>query len=359
MTTSVNSPVAKPSSLPSYYGYFDGLRAVLALSVFVAHADLLPSRYQLVGGLSVRIFFALSGFLVGGILLDKANGPDFWQNVPRFYFNRCLRIWVPYYLMLTSFVVLIALRGLWDDDISRRLFPLLTYTHNWTNRLWGLGTTVTPINHAESLSVEEQFYLVCPILVGLVRNRLLIIALMLLLGVGLPTGTFFSGICLGVAAAAVQRTVVPSVWLVVQRASLVAGLSTMLYILATNLNLDRPVVEVGSVLLVVGLSFESPQRPTIHLLGAMSYSFYLFHWLGLYLANPVAKLCPNSIADYVRPSLGFLFAAIVSFVSVRLIEWPILARRNSLVARMPRAPVFATILASSVTLSGLVYVLSR
>ena len=75
----------------TYYPYFDYLRIALATIVMLGHDGLI--RWGQSGNLAVQVFFALSGWLIGGILLRLST-----DDLPRFYFNRALRIWIPYYI---------------------------------------------------------------------------------------------------------------------------------------------------------------------------------------------------------------------------------------------------------------------
>ncbi|WP_368509181.1 acyltransferase family protein [Aliiglaciecola sp. 1_MG-2023] len=59
--------------------------------------------------MAVDIFFALSGWLIGGILLETKR-----KDLPRFYFNRAIRIWVPYYIAL----ILLLLLSLMTDPLD-------------------------------------------------------------------------------------------------------------------------------------------------------------------------------------------------------------------------------------------------
>lgn len=76
-----------------YYPWFDWLRALLAIAVMFTHEGLSPWNQS--GNFAVQVFFALSGWLIGGILLKISL-----KDLPRFYFNRALRIWAPYYIAL-------------------------------------------------------------------------------------------------------------------------------------------------------------------------------------------------------------------------------------------------------------------
>ena len=346
-------------SAKPYYGYFDLMRAVLAVAVFISHANILPEPLDSIGGYAVRVFFALSGFLVGGILLDMRQKSHFWSALPKFYFNRCLRIWVPYYLLIMSYVALILLRDQWSSDLELRLIPLLTYTHNWANDAFGLSSSVAPINHSWSLAVEEQFYLLCPLLVGAFFNRALMAILMLVLAIALPFTlgvSYFSAICLGVFAAVMQRELAPSVWGFIQKVSLFVGMPAFLILLVSGFSSQSVLVALAGALMVVGVSVARAKSNFIFLLGAMSYSFYLFHWIGLYIANPISKKLPEVISSEAGLVIAFGIAVLISYLSVRFVEWPLIKRRDAFASQYPVLVVIATVAAFLLTLTGLLYI---
>ena len=122
------------------------------------------------GATGVDLFFVLSGFLITGILLDSRRRPDYFR---RFYFRRALRIFPLYYL--TLFVLLILLPIAFNDrttldSIEGDSIHLWMYTSNlamaWDNR-WSFGA----LEHFWSLAIEEQFYLIWPIVVFYVSPR--------------------------------------------------------------------------------------------------------------------------------------------------------------------------------------------
>ena len=100
------------------------------------------------GQFGVNLFFVLSGFLITGILLDSRNRPDYYQ---RFYFRRALRILPAYYLTLLLLVVF---------KLTSRGFLLmsLVYSSNMSP-LFGIALSYPVL---WSLSVEEHFYLIWP-----------------------------------------------------------------------------------------------------------------------------------------------------------------------------------------------------
>ena len=79
----------RKKTAPEYFPAFDWLRLILAMTVALAH-DGLPMDHR-AANFAVQVFFALSGWLIGGILFDSDRG-----KLPRFYFNRATRIWAPY-----------------------------------------------------------------------------------------------------------------------------------------------------------------------------------------------------------------------------------------------------------------------
>src|SRR5436190_4776765 len=91
----------------------DGLRGIAILLVLAIHSPTPPSQdwpsllltfLQSSGWMGVDLFFVLSGFLIGGILLDM---PSRVESLRSFYARRALRIWPLYYvaLLLALFVV--------------------------------------------------------------------------------------------------------------------------------------------------------------------------------------------------------------------------------------------------------------
>lgn len=114
----------------------------------------------------VNLFFALSGFLITGILVDTVNLPHYFKN---FYGRRCLRIFPLYYgFLLVLFLLTKPLHFAW----SGWQYYYLTYTANlaFLSHNGGLYLGRFNINHFWSLQVEEQFYLVWPLVLYRVRR---------------------------------------------------------------------------------------------------------------------------------------------------------------------------------------------
>ena len=116
------------------------------------------------GWMGVDLFFVLSGFLITGILLDTKESSGYLEN---FYARRCLRIWPLYYSVLVfMFVVVPLLRPAEGHDIFVRASPWWAYPLFLQNFLVPVPTNAAgPLAVSWSLAVEEQFYLVWPLIV--------------------------------------------------------------------------------------------------------------------------------------------------------------------------------------------------
>ncbi|WP_348269247.1 acyltransferase [Edaphobacter paludis] len=135
----------------------------------------------------VNLFFALSGFLITGILLDTLHISHFFKT---FYARRVLRIFPLYYgVLLLMLLFTRPLHLLWNGW----QYFFLTYTSNLV--LWSRPPLILPhfnINHFWSLQVEEQFYLIWPLIIyrvrklqSLIRISVITCVIVLLIRVGL------------------------------------------------------------------------------------------------------------------------------------------------------------------------------
>jgi len=151
----------------------DAFRAICIILVFLVHwKEMLEC-----GWLGVPGFFVLSGFLITGILRRERGETGARLFFVNFYARRSLRIFPLYFAYVLA---LVAVTHLWDGDFPRLLrgvldpnLPyLLTYTHNFYAMAGGSAAVL--YSHLWSLSVEEQFYLLWPLLVYLAPGRSLL-----------------------------------------------------------------------------------------------------------------------------------------------------------------------------------------
>jgi peptidoglycan/LPS O-acetylase OafA/YrhL len=130
------------------------------------------TRLLATGWVAVDSFFVLSGFLITGILLDAKGREGYFS---RFYIRRTLRVFPLYYIALVI-LILILPRSPWPAP--EMTGPLVShqawywgYVSNWLIALQGYGAVAPGTRHFWSLAVEEQFYLLWPMVVLLVPTR--------------------------------------------------------------------------------------------------------------------------------------------------------------------------------------------
>jgi peptidoglycan/LPS O-acetylase OafA/YrhL len=157
-------PAAPANRLPG----LDLLRAVAIGWVLLYHAslfDLVSATYWIVGfgWMGVDLFFVLSGFLIAGQLLrPRARGET--ADYPRFFARRLLRT-LPAYLAIVALYFLVPAAR--DRPQLQPLWQFLTFTENFDLHF----PLPRAFSHAWSLCVEEQFYLVLPIIIALLAIR--------------------------------------------------------------------------------------------------------------------------------------------------------------------------------------------
>lgn len=170
----------------------DGVRGIAILAVFVFHYGITSRPNSLVrlvrviehfGWTGVDLFFVLSGFLITGILYDTRNDKGYFAN---FYARRALRLFpLIYGLAIVLLLLTPVLHLRWKIAQLGFLFygaNIIAYVDPSLNGI----PPYFVLSHLWSLAVEEQFYLVWPLLVYFIPNRVrLIKACSILIGTAL------------------------------------------------------------------------------------------------------------------------------------------------------------------------------
>lgn len=199
-------------STGSYVSSLDGYRAFGTFVVLMHHVPFIFIRTPFAYGWWVlQSFFVISGFLLTKILLkEKEKGYPFFGYMKNFILKRFYRIFPLYWAFLAVFGLLLLLFGLTKvplySDLMREYKQnwifLWTYTYNFkelANFLQGVNCNLSPFfSHLWSLSVEEQFYFILPVMVFFLKKenlKKLILAIIILSPVArIITYYYFEGL---------------------------------------------------------------------------------------------------------------------------------------------------------------------
>jgi peptidoglycan/LPS O-acetylase OafA/YrhL len=190
-----------PSSNPVrvYFPNLNGLRFIAALLVIIHHIEQLKYIYgmpndfsssfvQIIGELGVILFFVLSGFLITYLLLEEEKRTD-TIAVRNFYIRRILRIWPLYFLIVFAALFLLPNlplfvlpeygRDVIYEDLPSKILLYVFFLPNLVSPLFGV---VPYASLTWSIGTEEQFYLIWPPILKIVKKYRTLLMFMILFG---------------------------------------------------------------------------------------------------------------------------------------------------------------------------------
>ena len=381
-----------------YRSDIEGLRAVAVALVVAAHAGVSWLRGGFVG---VDVFFVLSGFLITGLLVQEIETTGRVRLLD-FYARRLRRLLPALLVMLIgSSIAAAALLAPFEQSAQAQAAAAaslwLSNLHFATARLdyFGPAAESNLFLHTWSLGVEEQFYLVWPLLVlllagggrrpiaqgnwqrlhrGLALVMILSLALSVVLSYVQPAYGFYLTpsrawqFALGalVALAAAKKDVAEALLGDALRRSFggalraVSGWLGLALVLGAGVLLDRQstypgfwalLPSIGTALILAagvrsgGVGRLLSWRP-LQGLGRLSYGWYLWHWPVLLLGTTVTLA-----GRPVPPALWVVLSLLLALVSYHALEAPL--RRSVWVQRRPLATVLvAVVLMAMVVLLG-------
>ncbi|MGZ6887328.1 MAG: acyltransferase family protein [Acidimicrobiia bacterium] len=362
----------------------DGLRGAAVAGVLLFHAGHLTGGY-----LGVDAFFVLSGYLITSLLLIEV-GARSSVALGAFWARRARRLLPALGLVLGAVALYAAFVARVDELSTIRGDALWTigYVANWrqileSNDYFALFRAPSPLQHTWSLAIEEQFYVVWPLVVALVAHvsssgrsvarRLLVVSLGLaavsvvlaqvLYDPGDPSRVYFgtdtrsAAILVGAALAALLIVSGP-----VRSATARIALEVAAVVALVGLAIAWTTLDGGSTTLyrggliacsigvvVVIAAAVHPRRLVVArclawrplcLLGLISYGAYLWHW-PLFVWLDEAR---TGLSGWWLVALRLAVTLVVAVTSYRLVEQPI--RRGALTARTWRwaGPLVAVVL---------------
>ena len=351
----------KSKYLPS----IDSLRALAVLAVIIYHVDV---NYLPGGFLGVDLFFVLSGYLISSLIIKEFRKTG-TVNLYNFYIRRARRLLPAVYFMITVGLVVMVL---FNEVLLRKSHLDAIFGYIYSSNWWYIFHKLdyfdsfgaqSPFKHLWSLAIEEQFYMIFPLLFLLVNRRekskdgtyklnknflyvvlgLILVSLIvhiLLFDINNISRIYFGtdtrafSLLVGVVGAilypmerlhakvTLQQNLIYSVVSLVSIATLI---TVMIYTSEYNTWLYRGGFLLVAILGLIVIISSGKQhtlmsrllsfKPVVFI-GKISYSLYLWHFPILVLTTPVAEVGnPNIYLVILRVVLTFV-VAIVSYVFV-------------------------------------------
>jgi peptidoglycan/LPS O-acetylase OafA/YrhL len=324
-----------------YEPALDGLRglAVTIVAVYHANTATLPG-----GWLGVDIFFVLSGYLITRILLDEISLTH-CVNLRQFYIRRFLRLMPAFACLLIAMIP----KVIFDDhknsvDTLQSMIMSATYLMNW-NRAFN-WVSQGPLGHTWSLAMEEQFYLLWPMILIYISRRKALTWIICALCVEIIWRTYLvysgasidrtyngfdthsDGLLIGCALAFavnkfqnIQWSIIARKFVLIPIALIAAAIYAMHIDWAFTQSIGLTLSAISSAWLIVAASQDGffkrclSLRPLTYT-GKISYGWYLWHY-------PMLLLLPSKI-PHGGTIIIFAASYLVAMASHRFVEMPFL-----------------------------------
>lgn len=356
---------------PLYLPGLNGIRAIAAFFVVFAHITQRLDKFGLdrfifgsdpngntfgafLAGIGVAMFFTLSGFLITFLLLsEKSSGSISLKN---FYMRRILRIWPLYF-----FYLLICLVVIYFIDFESVSYNLWYYILIAANIPFIFGGTIPLLSHYWSLAVEEQFYLIWPILSKLISMNKMLLYLLVSFGVLMFAKVIFKFIdvkfgisepfyflyvnrydcmIIGAIAAVIyyQKKSILLGYLTSKLSQTIALLIICFFCLNGTMGdiISHEVASVATVIIILS-QIESSQliisleNPLLNFLGKISFGIYVYHLLLIHLLSKVIHFTDltNGLSYLFVYAIVISTTILISYLSYKFLESPFLKVKNN------------------------------
>jgi peptidoglycan/LPS O-acetylase OafA/YrhL len=343
----------------------------------IQNAFLLFERFTAMGWTGVDLFFVLSGFLIGGILLDVRSSPSYFKT---FYVRRFYRIIPLYYVWILCYLVVVAFAGPFFSAYASSQGEPVASSHLYL--LPAFLQNLGPVRYSAfayawfaptwSLAVEEQFYLVAPIVIRLFSRRWLYWLLSLVIFSApllrlwvyyhVPRANGFEpayelmpcradALAMGILAALLWRSRMFRLWMS-NHASVLYGLAGMSLAGVFVLGRYSPLLWsfamefigytwiAGFYALILLLALGVPSGPVARLarmgslreLGRVSYCLYIIHYVIGFLSQMLVASAARR-GEHWKSMLAYALAAVIAYLLARFswthFEHPLFRRAHA------------------------------
>lgn len=340
-------------------GALDGLRGFLTILVLLSHffSELPGGTTALaLGWIAVDSFFVLSGFLVGRLMIDKGNAANFLKV---FYTRRILRTFPIYMVCIALSLAIFSLfEGSWTEN-DRAFSPYVYFTFTQNLKMASDATIGAHwLSPTWTLAVEEQFYLVAPVVMLLLsgRTRLAVLAFIAAMALVFRAHEYSSGalaveylplawaradsLAVGLIAACLSReyenwcarysrTLLTSVLVILVLVILLA----YFYPDATLPTYGHTLISIAAAAFLIAIvngivEAQRLDKAWLRNIGNMSFAIYLTHMPILWLAHGIVldeKPSLLTISGFGVTLFALPLTGMVSWVLTKVVEEPITA----------------------------------
>lgn len=339
-----------------YRPEIDGLRAIAVISVIIYH---LNENWLSGGFLGVDIFFVISGFLITGIIITEIQQNSF--SLKQFYTRRIKRIYPAFITVMALVSFIASVIFIYNDfnKLRKTIELAIAFLSNFylglTQGYFDLSANENPVLHIWSLAVEEQYYLIFPLILILAYKKfreikvLFIITLILffiLLATSFVSANFYKEVLhqpniYYLSNLRFPELLVGSLLAIYHNLSASKQASNLIAILSTLLLFSCLFLMNNNIAFIPGITLILPciftaliihttsqnnivklclSNKAIVFIGKISYSLYLYHWIFIAFAYYITgekQINNQSIAIVI------ILTIIFSVLSYYLIEQPI------------------------------------
>ena len=348
-----------------YFPGLNGLRFLSALAVIITHVELMQDKLGLenswsnllihnLGVIGVSFFFVLSGFLITYLMIEERDRFKSF-SVKSFYLRRIFRIWPLYFLILIlGFFILpnFTYVPFFSENLEINfLSNLIIYLFIFPNIALSIFPAVPLIGQSWSIGVEEQFYLIWPIIFKFFKNFNLILLIkllflfvfmkfvVLLFSLQIDSNWLlvvkknlamlkFENMIIGAMGAVIMKNKDRYIKYVLNNMALffsVTGIFLSLYIIPNYLRDGLHILHALFFIIVIlnvssnPSSFLKLENKLLNFLGRISYGIYMYHLIVIYFTIKLLEIYDTN-SKLLLYTLSILLTCIVSYISYIIFE---------------------------------------